>query len=124
VWAGLCLATASLGFAAAPAVSDTATIAVLAAAVITLTIGELFQVGSAWTLSFAIAPPDQRTTYLAAFSLGRAASLAAGPLLMTGVVLALGESGWILLAAMHTAAAVVPAIVAKRRPHQPPPRKP
>ncbi|MFI0486747.1 MFS transporter [Actinomadura sp. 9N215] len=124
VWAGLCLATASLGFAAAPAVSDTATVAVLAAAVITLTIGELFQVGSAWTLSFAIAPPDQRTTYLAAFGLGRATGRAAGPLLMTGVVLALGEPGWILLAAVHAAAAVAPAIVAKRRHHQPPPRKP
>jgi hypothetical protein len=78
-----------------------------------LTAAELTQVGSAWTLSFAIAPPDNRTTYLAAFSQGRAFSRAIGPLLMTGVVLALGTSGWIALAILFAAAALVPAIAGK-----------
>jgi MFS family permease len=112
--AALCLAGASLGFAAAPDHSVPVTIAVFTAAIIVLTLGEITQVGSAWTLSFAIAPPGQRNGYLAAFSMGRALSRATGPLLMTGVVLALGESGWIALAVIFAAAAIAPAIAGKR----------
>ena len=73
-----------------------------------LTVGEVIQVGSAWTLSFAIAPAGDRNAYLAAFSLGRAFSRACGPLLMTGVVLALGRAGWIALAALFAAASLAP----------------
>ena len=56
----------------------------------------------------------QPRTYLAAFSVGRSLSHAIGPLLMTGVVLAMGQPGWIALAAIFAAAALVPAIIAKR----------
>jgi MFS family permease len=88
------------------------------AAVIVLTFGEICQVGSAWTLSFAIAPPADRNAYLAAFSLGRAFSRSIGPLLMTGVVLAIGEAGWIALAAVFAGSALLPVLaprVARRR---------
>lgn len=112
--AALCLAGASLGFAAAPNHSTRSTAVILTVAIILLTAGELTQVGSAWTLSFAIAPPDNRAISLAAFSQGRAFSRAIGPLLMTGVVLALGRSGWIALAAVFAAAALAPAIARKR----------
>jgi MFS family permease len=112
--AALCLAGASLGFAAAPGHSAPVTVAIFTAAIVILTLGEITQVGSAWTLSFAIAPPGQRNAYLAAFSMGRALSRAAGPLLMTGAVLALGQPGWIALAAVFAAAAAVPAIAGKR----------
>lgn len=112
--AALCLAGASLGFASAPAHSVRVTVAIFTATIVVLTVGETTQVGSAWTLSFAIAPPDNRGTYLAAFSVGRALSRAIGPLLMTGMVLALGQSGWIALAAIFAAAALVPAIAGKR----------
>jgi MFS family permease len=112
--AALCLAGASVGFASAPAHSARVTAAIFTAAIVVLTVGEITQVGSAWTLSFAIAPPDSRSTYLAAFSTGRALSRATGPLLMTGVVLALGQPGWIALAAIFATAAVLPAIARKR----------
>jgi MFS family permease len=112
--AALCLAGASLGFAAARAHSVQVTAAIFTAAIVILTVGEIMQVGAAWTLSFAIAPLDNRSTYLAAFSMGRALSRATGPLLMTGVVLALGQSGWIALSALFAAAALVPAIAGKR----------
>jgi MFS family permease len=112
--AALCLAGASLGFAAAPAHSAGVTVAIFTAAIVILTVGEITQVGSAWTLSFAIIPPGSRNACLAAFSMGRALSRATGPLLMTGVVLALGQSGWIALAAIFAAAAAVPAIARKR----------
>jgi MFS family permease len=108
--AALCLAAASLGFAAAPAGPAWAAIALFTAAVIVLTFGEICQVGSAWTLSFAIAPPADRNAYLAAFSLGRAFSRSIGPLLMTGVVLAIGEAGWIALAAVFAGSAVLPVL--------------
>jgi len=111
--AALCLAAASLGFAAAPAHSAPVTAAIFTAAIVILSLGEITQVGSAWTLSFAIAPHDDRNAYLAAFSMGRALSRATGPLLMTGVVLALGRSGWIALAVVFAAAAV-PAFTWKR----------
>lgn len=114
ICAALCLAGACLAFAAAPAHSAPVTVAIFTAAVIILSAGEIAQVGSAWTLSFAIAPPMQRNAYLAAFSMGRALSRATGPLLMTGVVLALGQSGWIALAIVFAAAAAVPAIAGKR----------
>src|SRR5215469_2671725 len=106
--AALCLAVASVGFAAAPAHSIRVTVTIFAIAIVMLTVGEITQVGSAWTLSFAIAPPDNRGTYLAAFSTGRALSRAIGPLLMTGVVLAWGPPGWIALAALFATAALVP----------------
>jgi MFS family permease len=108
--AALCLAAASLGFAAAPAGPAWAAIALFTAAVIMLTFGEICQVGAAWTLSFAIAPSQDRNAYLAAFSLGRAFSRSIGPLLMTGVVLALGEAGWIALAAVFAGSALLPVL--------------
>jgi Major Facilitator Superfamily len=112
--AAVCLAVASLGFAAAPAGSGWVTIAIFAVSIVVLTVGEIVQVGSAWTLSFAISPAADRTAYLAAFSMGRAFSRATGPLLMTGVVLALGKSGWIALAAVFAAAALLPVLAARR----------
>src|SRR5216683_1140682 len=112
--AALCLSAASLGFATAPAGSAWVTIVILTASIVVLTVGEIIQVGSAWTLSFAIAPANDRNAYLAAFSMGRAFSRATGPLLMTGVVLALGEFGWIALAAAFAGAAVVPVLAARR----------
>jgi MFS family permease len=122
--AAVCLSVASLGFAAAPAGSGWVTIAIFAGSIVVLTVGEITQVGAAWTLSFAISPAAERTAYLAAFSMGRAFSRAAGPLLMTGVVLALGKFGWIALAAVFAAAALVPVLAARRHAAAPAPARP
>jgi MFS family permease len=107
-YAALCLSVSSLAFAAAPLGPAWAAIALLTASVLVLVAGEIGQVSSAWTLSFAIAPPENRNAYLATFSAGRSLSRAIGPLLMTGVVLALGEAGWIALAAVFATATVLP----------------
>jgi MFS family permease len=112
-YAALCLSASSLAFAAAPLGPAWAAIALLTASVLVLTIGEIGQVSSAWTLSFAIAPPGNRNVYLATFSAGRSLSRAVGPLLMTGVVLALGEAGWIALAAVFAAASVLPVVATR-----------
>jgi MFS family permease len=106
-----CLGAASVGFAVAPTGTGGVTIAVLAAAVVVLTAGEVAQVGSAWTLSLALAPAEDRGSFLATFAIGRALGRGAGPLLMTGAVLALGVPGWLGLAGFFVAAAVVAAFV-------------
>jgi MFS family permease len=112
--AAVCLAAASLGFAASSSASGRLTVVLLCVSVVVLTVGEIMQVGSAWTLSFAIAPASGRNAYLAAFSTGRAASRACGPLLMTGVVLTVGAAGWIALAVLFVGASVAPLVVASR----------
>jgi MFS family permease len=115
----VCLAVASLGFAAAPSASGRLTVVLLGISIVVLTVGEVTQVGSAWTLSFAIAPAAGRNAYLAAFSTGRAAGRACGPLLMTGVVLAAGAAGWIALAVLFAGASAAPLIVASRHTSKP-----
>lgn len=112
-YAALCLSASSLAFAAVPLGPAWAAITLLSAAVLALVAGEIGQVSSAWTLSFAIAPPENRNLYLAAFSLGRSLSRAIGPLLMTGVVLALGTVGWIALAVVFAAVSVLPVVATR-----------
>lgn len=111
---GVLLALSCVGFALAPALHGTPTMVLLAGAILLLTFGELCQVNGAWTLSYALAPPDRRAEYLAAFSLGRTASgKLYGPVLMTGVVLALGTSGWFLLGALLAITAALPLVASR-----------
>ncbi|CAL9422798.1 hypothetical protein SUDANB95_01879 [Actinosynnema sp. ALI-1.44] len=106
---GTLLAVSCLGFALAPTLDGAAVPAVFAVTILILTIGELFQVNAAWTFSYALAPATRRAEYLAAFSLGRTGSTRLyGPLLMTGVVLALGTHGWLLLSALMATTAALP----------------
>jgi MFS family permease len=112
-YAALCLSASSLAFAAAPLGPAWAVIPLLSASVLVLVAGEVGQVSSAWTLSFAIAPPENRNVYLATFSLGRSLGRATGPLLMTGAVLALGTAGWTVLASVFAAAAALPVVATR-----------
>ena len=81
----------------------------LGAAVVLLTFAELLQVGASWTLSFDLAPEEARSAYLVLFNASRTvANRVAGPVLMTGVVLALGTAGWIALACVLLLGALVP----------------
>lgn len=60
-----------------------------------LTAGELTQSAAAWQVSFALAPPERRGSYLAAFSLGESVQVIIGPVLLTGLVVAMGWAGWL-----------------------------
>jgi MFS family permease len=115
--AGLLLVIACLGFAAAPALSKPAALTVFTGGILVLTFAEILQVGASWTLSFEMAPEQVRGAYLVLFGMGRTmGNKVAGPLLMTGVVLALGVTGWISLAALFALSATVPlAVLAARR---------
>ncbi len=109
--AAAALAAASAGFAAIPSLAGWATVAGFVVAIAALTVGEMAGASAAWTLSFALAPDNRRGIYLATFAVGRTISTwVAGPLMMTGVVLALGVRGWLLLATLFALATVPPLI--------------
>ncbi|MFE7617930.1 MFS transporter [Streptomyces sp. NPDC057496] len=115
--AALLLCGGALAFAAAPGLATREALLVLAAAVVLLTFAELLQVGASWTLSFDLAPEEARSAYLVLFNTSRTvANRVAGPVLMTGVVLALGTAGWIALALVLLLGALVPFVML-REPH-------
>ncbi|MFJ2133512.1 MFS transporter [Streptomyces sp. NPDC087845] len=107
--ASLLLSLGALAFAAAPGFGAREALLVLGAAVVLLTFAELLQVGASWTLSFDLAPERARSAYLVLFNTSRTvANRVAGPVLMTGVVLALGTAGWAALACVLLLGALVP----------------
>ncbi|MER5744955.1 MFS transporter [Streptomyces sp. NPDC002225] len=107
--AALLLAGGALAFAAAPGFGPRQALLVLGGAVVLLTFAELLQVGASWTLSFDLAPEGARSAYLVLFNTSRTvANRVAGPVLMTGVVLALGTAGWIALAGVLLLGSLVP----------------
>jgi hypothetical protein len=75
-------------------------VVVLVAAVVLLTLGELWTSVATWALSFDLAMRRAPGQYQGAFMLGMSVESMSGPLLATGVVLALGAPGWLLAAAV------------------------
>ncbi|MCT2542934.1 MFS transporter [Streptomyces atratus] len=115
--AALLLSGGALAFAAAPGFGARRALLVLGAAVVLLTFAELLQVGASWTLSFDLAPEGARSAYLVLFNTSRTvANRVAGPVLMTGVVLALGTAGWIVLAGALLLGALVPFVMLRTAP--------
>jgi len=105
-----CFATLGcLLFWAAP---HTAALPVFCVALVLVTGAELTAVPAAWTLSYAIAPDDRRAEYLAAFGMGRSIGrFVLGPILITGLLQAIGGWAWGVLAAVFTLAGLaVPRI--------------
>lgn len=123
---GVFLAMACACFAVTPLTRGTGTVVVLVLCVVATTAGELCQVSAAWTLSFNLAPPKDRAQYLSGFGLGRATvTRLVGPVLLTGVVIALGPPGWILLATVFAGATVVAVMARTRLMHtEPAPNQP
>ncbi|MFD9960795.1 MFS transporter [Amycolatopsis sp. NPDC058986] len=110
--AGGLLAVSCAGFAVAPGFPAAGAIAIFAGTIVVLTFAEVLQVGASWTLSYEFAPDNARSAYLVLFNLGRTtANRVAGPLLMTGVVIALGTTGWIALGVVFVLTALVPVLV-------------
>lgn len=72
-----------------------------------LTCGELWHAAGSWELSYAYAPEDRKNIYLSVFSLGNSVQDMLGPLLLAGVVIALGPPGWLALAALFCLLALV-----------------
>ncbi|MGW4697920.1 MFS transporter [Kitasatospora cineracea] len=81
-----------------------ASVLLLAAAVL-VTLAELVRSVVSWELSVALAPERARPEYLGVAGMAHSTEKAAGPLLLTGAVLATGPLGWLTLGAATTAAA-------------------
>jgi hypothetical protein len=111
--AGLALAVCCLLLAVLPHLSEVPAIALLVAAMVALTGGELFQSAGGWGLSYALARPGQEGAYLSMFWLGVAVQQIAAPVLLATVV-QVGAVGWIALAAIVTAAGLAAPLAARR----------
>ncbi|GLZ51897.1 MFS transporter [Actinomycetospora sp. NBRC 106378] len=113
--AGLSLAGCCLLAAAAAWTGALAAAVLIVAVAVVLSLGEIWQGAGAWRLSFALAPPAERSYYLGIYELGISAASAVGPALLTWAVLddGGGTLGWVVLAAVF--AVTGPAVVAVTR---------
>lgn len=71
-----------------------ASVALLAAATL-VTLAELLRSVSSWELAIVLAPPGARASYLGVAGMSQSVQKSAGPLLLTGVVMATGPVGWL-----------------------------
>ncbi|SOB85475.1 Major Facilitator Superfamily protein [Streptomyces sp. 1331.2] len=76
----------------------TASIALLAAAML-ITLAELLRSVSSWELAVSLAPPRAQASYLGVAGMSQSVQKSAGPLLLTGAVMAAGPAGWLALGA-------------------------
>lgn len=96
-----CLVLASTGALPAPAA-----IIVLGAGSVLLTLGEMLQQAGGWSLSYGLAPDDRQGEYLGAFAMGTRIYDSLGPVLVTSLILGLGQLGWALLGLMYAGLAL------------------
>ena len=83
-----------------------ASLALLAAAALQ-TLAELMRSVSSWELAVSLAPADARAAYLGVAGMSQSVQKCAGPLLLTGVVMAVGPIGWIALGGVVAGASVL-----------------
>lgn len=112
-WSVAALAAAGLFLGSAGRGTPWVLVALLAAAVILLTIGENLHSVAGWELSFLMSDPDRRPQYLSLFSLGYTGQLIVGPVLMTSVVLPWGMPGVLLMTVLFTSAAAVTTVAVR-----------
>ncbi|HZM76198.1 MAG TPA: MFS transporter [Candidatus Limnocylindrales bacterium] len=113
--AGLTLALGSMAVAAAALAPDPTTAVIVLTVAITLhTLGEIWQSVGNWSLSYSMAVPGSESEHIAVFEFGFLIQSVVGPALITGVVLALGTTGWLGLAVVFAAAALLVRPVALR----------
>jgi hypothetical protein len=107
---GALLAASCLMFAVTAGWGGAEVIAVLVAAGVVHTAGELVFVAASWGLSVPLMPADAAGEYQGVFATGEATALMLAPALMTTLVAGWGQPGWLALAAIFLApaAAAVP----------------
>ncbi|GLV93883.1 MULTISPECIES: MFS transporter [Streptomyces] len=92
----------------------TASAALLAAAVLA-TAAELMRSVSSWELAVSLAPRQARASYLGVAGMAQSVQKSAGPLLLTGAVMAAGPAGWLVLGAAVAGLSLVQRRAAVRR---------
>ncbi|WP_328696559.1 MFS transporter [Streptomyces sp. NBC_00342] len=81
--------------------------AVLLGAAVLVTLAELMRSVSSWELAVLLAPPEARAGYLGVAGMSQSIQKSAGPPLLTGVVMAAGPAGWLVLGTVIAGLAVV-----------------
>jgi MFS family permease len=81
-------------------------IIVLGIGCVLLTLGEMLQQAGGWSLSYGLAPEDRQGEYLGAFAMGTRIYDSLGPILVTSVILGLGQLGWTLLGLLYAGLAL------------------
>ncbi|GAA1861620.1 MFS transporter [Pseudonocardia ailaonensis] len=95
-----CVAFAASALGAGPWVAT----AVLLGAAVLQVAGEVLLSAGGWQLSFDLAPADAQGAHQGFFAMGSSVARAAGPLLLTGLVLGGGTLGWLALGAVFVLA--------------------
>lgn len=113
-WAGCCLAACCLMIALTTGAGSALSAILAIAAAVALTLGEIWQGVGAWRLSYALAPTDQRTYYLAVYELGKTAASAVGPALITWAVIGNRAVGWASLGAIFVMTGLVIVLITGR----------
>jgi hypothetical protein len=78
-------------------------VAILVAAVIVHTVGELVNAAGSWGLSFGLAPSHMQGEYQGVFQLGLGGARAAAPVVLTLLCIRWGVPGWLVLGGIFAA---------------------
>jgi Major Facilitator Superfamily len=111
--AGIALLGACVLFPVASHGSAVVAAAVLIAATVLLTAGELFSSAGSWGLSYGLAPLGHEGQYLASFGLASQAVQVAGPALAAAVVTA-GLDAWLALGVVYLGAGLATPLITRR----------
>jgi hypothetical protein len=117
LWSGLCLAGCCLLVALSARGGAVTATALILAATVTLTLGEIWQSVGAWRLSYALSPKAARSYYLSVYELGASGASAAGPVLITWAVIENGAAGWTGLAGCFILTGFAVVLIAARAGH-------
>ncbi|MFF4446713.1 MFS transporter [Streptomyces sp. NPDC001502] len=112
---GLTTLACCLFLATAPAGGAWAASAALLAAAVLATAAELMRSVSSWELAVSLAPQEARASYLGVAGMAQSVQKSAGPLLLTGAVMAAGPAGWLALGAGVAGLSLVQRRSAQRR---------
>ena len=104
---GLAFALSSLIFLSAHWLSAAAGVVILAVAVVVHTVGELWQAGAAFGLSFELAPAHAQGQYQGLFGMGMGLAQTLGPAMLTLLTITWGPPGWLVVAAFFLVASRV-----------------
>ncbi|MFB7054058.1 MFS transporter [Streptomyces vinaceus] len=112
---GLALLGCCVLLAVTPEHGAWAASAALLAAAVLATAAELLRSVSSWELAVSLAPQGARASYLGVAGMSQSIQKSAGPVLLTGAVMAAGPAGWLVLGAAVAGVSVAQRHFALRR---------
>lgn len=116
--AGILLACTTLIMALASGLPALAAAAALIVAILVLTVGEMLMSAGSWQLSYALAPSNARSKFLSVFGLASASQKVVGPLVVTSVIIPLGATGWMYLAALFVVVGLAAGTIGRHLPEE------